>query len=175
MLDTSPPLLTRTNLLSTRTAVFSPCLTYRYHLQETWGPGPTQTWLMLNPSTADEMRNDPTVARCQKRAERGGFGSFGVLNLFALRSTDPKGLYCIPDPIGPHNTSTILQVAQATHTGGGQLVCAWGNHGAWQARADEILTILRTHAIPLFTLGTNANGSPKHPLYVPDKTPLTPF
>jgi hypothetical protein len=163
-------LLTKTNPLGTRSAVFSGCVTYRYRLQETWGKpeGATQSFLMLNPSTADEMRDDPTVARCHKRAISSGFARFEVINLFALRSTDPSELYKHPDPIGPHNDAAILACAHTTHHSGGQLICAWGNHGKFQSRAEHILGLLRHAGIPLFALKINQNGSPAHPLYLGD-------
>jgi hypothetical protein len=123
---------------------------------------------MLNPSTADEMRDDPTVARCHKRALRSGFARFEIINLFALRSTDPQGLYSHPEPIGPHNDAAILACAQTTLASGGQLICAWGNHGGFAARAAQVVTMLKAHNIPLYALKTNAGGSPAHPLYLPE-------
>lgn len=163
-------LLTKTNPLGTRSAIFSACQTYRYRLQETWGSatGPTLAFLMLNPSTANEMHDDPTVARCHKRAMQSGFARFEVINLFALRSTDPAQLYQHPNPIGPHNDAAILACAQATMASGGQLICAWGNHGKFTQRAEQVLTILRGANIPLLALKLNQNGSPAHPLYLPE-------
>jgi hypothetical protein len=171
---TMAELLTKTNPLNTRSAVFSACQTYRYRLQEVWGsPGlnggdPCQTFLMLNPSTADEMADDPTVARCHKRALTSGFARFEVINLFALRSTDPAALYKHANPIGPDNNTAILQCAQSTLASGGQLICAWGNHGQFKQRADDVMAMLRAAGIPLHALKTNKNGSPAHPLYLPE-------
>jgi len=93
-------------------ATFSDCRTYRYSLTRRWGDGEIQTWLMLNPSTADEVKNDPTVERCQRRAQQSGFGALEVVNIFALRSTDPSALYVDGiDPIGPDNDQYILDAA----------------------------------------------------------------
>jgi hypothetical protein len=162
-------LITKTNLLGTRSAVFSADEVHRYRLQETWADGgKTMSFLMLNPSTANEFTDDPTVARCHKRALRSGFDRFEVINLFALRSTNPKALYNHPDPIGPHNNQAILDCAKNTIQSGGQLICAWGNHGEFEARAQEVLALLKAAGIPLFALKTNQNGSPAHPLYLPD-------
>jgi hypothetical protein len=179
-------LITTTHPLLNRSAVFSPCRTYRYRLQETFvNPsrgrdggaliGPTQAFLMLNPSTADEMQDDPTVGRCHTRAIASGFARFEVINLFGLRSTDPQGLYSHPEPVGAHNDAAILECAQATLASGGQLVCAWGNHGAFAARAAQVVALLRAHHIPLHALKLNANGSPAHPLYLPASLVPVPF
>lgn len=167
-------LITKTNPLGTRSALFSACEAYRYRLQETWGAPQgqgqvrTQTYLMLNPSTADEMKDDPTVARCHKRALRSGFARFEVINLFALRSTDPNALYTHPMPEGPANDEAILTCAKTTMASSGQVICAWGNHGKFQKRADHVLGLLRQAQIPLYALKLNANGTPAHPLYLPE-------
>lgn len=175
-------LITKTNLTGTRQAVFSPCETYRYRLHEVFKPNPrpgqilrTQAFLMLNPSTANEMVDDPTVARCHKRAIAMGFEKFEVINIFALRSTDPKGLYNHPDPVGPDNNDAILACAKEAVASGGQVICAWGNHGLFATRAEEVLGLLRTAGIPLFALKTNRNGSPAHPLYLKDSLIPAPY
>ncbi|MCF6276041.1 MAG: DUF1643 domain-containing protein, partial [Robiginitomaculum sp.] len=77
----------------TRTAVFSDCRTWRYRLAQIWDESKEPLyWLMLNPSTADEVKNDPTVERCERRARMWGYGGSVVLNIFSYRATDPKDM-----------------------------------------------------------------------------------
>ena len=106
-------------------AVYSDCETYRYLLTRVWGPGPKALFVMLNPSTATEVQNDPTVERCERRARALGFGAFRVTNIFAYRATDPKVMRAAEDPVGPGNDAAIRQsIAWAD-----SIFCAWGNHG----------------------------------------------
>lgn len=90
-------------------AVYSDCQTYRYALTWQWAPGPRLLWVMLNPSTASELVNDPTVERCERRARALGFGGFRVVNLFALRATDPRALRLADDPVGPGNDPALAE------------------------------------------------------------------
>ncbi|OZA02269.1 MAG: hypothetical protein B7Y02_16985, partial [Rhodobacterales bacterium 17-64-5] len=82
-------------------AVYSECERYRYLLARVWGPGAKVMFVMLNPSTATEVQNDPTVERCERRARVLGFGAFCVTNIFAYRATDPKVMRAVADPVGP--------------------------------------------------------------------------
>jgi hypothetical protein len=117
---------------------------------------------MLNPSTADEIDNDPTVARCERRAMDLGYGGLEVVNLFALRSTDPEPLYTHPDPVGPENDKAILDAV----TGAGLVVCAWGKHGKLLQRAAHVLRLLRNAGVTVHCLKLNQDRTPTHPLYV---------
>ncbi len=84
------------------TALYSDCETYRYQLTRVWNaPGPRVLFVMLNPSTATEAQNDPTVERCERRARALGFGAFQVVNIFAFRATDPRVMRAASDPVGP--------------------------------------------------------------------------
>lgn len=143
-------------------ATFSPCRTYRYHLWRAWSDAPRAVFLMLNPSTADETVNDPTVERCERRARNGGYGGLVVVNLFALRSTDPAALYEHADPVGPDNDEHIAKSCQNA----GIVVCAWGTHGKHAKRADYVRSLLYYFDVVTHCLGENKDGSPKHPLYV---------
>ena len=88
------------------TAVYSDCESYRYLLTRVWNPqGQKALFVMLNPSTATEVQNDPTVERCERRARALGFGAFRVTNIFAYRATDPKVMRAVPDPVGPATSS----------------------------------------------------------------------
>lgn len=153
-------------------ATFSPCLTYRYTLWRWWDRSkPYWAFLMLNPSTADATNNDPTVSRCQGRARAAGAGGLAVVNLFALRSTDPAGLYTTDDPVGPENDSSILDVC----ANAGLVICAWGAHGKHLARAAHVTHMLKAAGVKPFALAVNADGSPKHPLYIAAANQPTPF
>lgn len=145
-------------------AIYSDCETYRYALTRIWDrTGARVNFLMLNPSTATEIQNDPTVERCERRARALGFGSFRVTNIFAYRATDPKVMRLAIDPIGPENDSAILDAAQWA----GQVVCAWGTNGAHLERGPKVLRLLQEKAkVPLYHLGLSKAGHPKHPLYI---------
>ena len=151
-------------------AIISKCGEYRYELmRQTRGGSGTLCWVMLNPSTADAAVDDPTIRRVTRFAEREGYLYIAVLNLFALRTTDPKDLRSHPDPIGPENDSSIKRWAQHS---GWPIVCAWGAGG--QKRAAEVLAGPLRNA-NLWCLGTTKDGSPRHPLYVRGDQPLVPF
>lgn len=151
------------DLFTTTGAVFTPCKRYRYRLWRTWDAGkPPLAMLMLNPSIADESQNDPTVERCQRRAITGGFGGLEVVNIFAYVSTDPAALYTVEDPVGTENDAAILDIVQKA----GMVLCGWGTHGRHVGRAKDVVALLRGAGVTPYCLGVNADGSPKHPLYV---------
>ncbi|MEM9433727.1 MAG: DUF1643 domain-containing protein [Pseudomonadota bacterium] len=145
------------------TAVYSPCERYRYTLTRIWDAnGPKIAFVMLNPSTATEMQNDPTVERCERRARSLGFGAFRVCNIFAWRDTDPFQMRKAHDPVGPANDAAILEA----QTWSDVLLCAWGTHGAHRDRGPEVVELLRAANAPLHHLGLSKAGHPKHPLYI---------
>ncbi len=143
-------------------AVYSDCERYRYLLTRTWGPGPKALFIMLNPSTATEVQNDPTVERCERRARALGFGAFRVTNIFAFRATDPKVMRAQADPVGPENDAAILKSVPWAD----MILCAWGNHGLYLDRGAAVTTLLRRTSAPLHHLGLTGHGQPRHPLYV---------
>ncbi len=144
-------------------AVYSDCESYRYMLTREWAPaGPRALFVMLNPSTATERQNDPTVERCERRARTLGFGAFRVVNIFALRATDPRKLRALADPVGPENDDAIRQSAPWAD----RIICAWGTHGAYRDRGAAVERMLRATGLPLFHLGLTRAGHPKHPLYI---------
>ena len=146
------------------TAVYSPCEAYRYLLTRVWNPeGEKALFVMLNPSTATEVQNDPTVERCERRARALGFGAFRVTNIFAFRATDPRVMRAVADPIGPGNDAAIADSAQGWAD---RIICAWGTHGAHLGRGAQVERSLRATGRPLFTLGLSQGGHPKHPLYI---------
>jgi hypothetical protein len=153
-------------------AWYSECSTYRYALTRAWKAGaPRLLWVMLNPSTASELRNDPTVARCENRARSLGFGAFRVVNLFAFRATDPRALRQVADPTGPENDRAVAEAADWADT----VLCAWGVHGALRSRDAEVVAMLRRGGHALWHLGLTKGGQPRHPLYLPKEAPLLPW
>ncbi len=144
-------------------AVYSPCEKYRYSLTRTWdAEGQRLLYIMLNPSKATELANDPTVERCERRARALGYGSFRVCNLFGLRETDPTRLKRARRPIGPDNPDQLAQALDWADA----VLCAWGVHGAHRDQASAVLPILQASGTPLLALGITKDGHPRHPLYV---------
>jgi len=145
-------------------AVYSDCERYRYSLTRVWNErGQRVHFVMLNPSTATETRNDPTVERCERRARALGFGAFRVTNIFAWRERDPRAMRAAPDPVGPENDGAIRDACHWAR----QTVCAWGLHGAHMDRGPTVARMLRDLGTPLYHLGLSKTGHPKHPLYIP--------
>jgi hypothetical protein len=145
-------------------AVFSACRRWRYLLWRRWDAArPVANFLMLNPSTADELRLDPSCTRARVYAERWGYGALIVTNLFGWRATDPEEMKAVRDPIGLGNDRAILRAARESAL----VVCAWGNHGAHMGRADTVRKLLRKAKIEARVLRMNAGGEPAHPLYLP--------
>lgn len=143
-------------------AVYSDCEAYRYALTREWAPGRRLLLVMLNPSTATETVNDPTVERCERRARAMRFGGFRVVNLFAFRATDPRALRTVADPIGPDNDATLHEGAAWADA----ILCGWGGHGALLGRDATVTAKLRAVERPLWHLGLTRQGQPKHPLYI---------
>ncbi len=145
------------------TAVYSDCERYRYSLSRVWDPaGRKALFVMLNPSTATEVQNDPTVERCERRARALGFGAFTVTNIFAWRDTDPRKMRAAADPVGPENDAAILQATREAD----QILAAWGTHGAHLGRGPAVEALLRGTGLPVHHLGLTKDGHPKHPLYI---------
>jgi hypothetical protein len=152
-------------------AKFSRCRKWRYLLWRRWADGPVANFLMLNPSTADEVRLDPSCTRARLYAERWGFGALVVTNLFGWRATDPDEMKAARDPVGLQNDKSILKAAQEADL----VVCAWGNHGAHLGRSATVVSILRKSRVTLHALRLNGNGEPAHPLYLPGALRAAPW
>lgn len=170
-----------------RTAEISLCLKYRYRLSRRWGKGSAALFVMLNPSTGDDTKDDPTISRCIAFARTWGHQALEIVNLCAFRSSHPDALYDVVDPVGPNNNAIIRETAEAVSRGRGKIIAAWGA----SVRFDEfappqlfgrdayVLEILRKHG-PVWCLGRTASGAPKHPLArgkhrVPDDFQPEPF
>jgi len=142
-----------------RSAKFSPCRRYRYTLWRHWG-GLTGyvAFIGLNPSTATETLDDPTIRRCMHYAQDWGFSGLCMLNIFAFRATLPKDMKAEPEPIGPENDLEIHLAA----AGAAMVVAAWGTHGKHLDRDRDVrLLVPKLHHLKL-----NSDGTPGHPLYL---------
>lgn len=143
-------------------AVLSECRRYRYVLWRTWNPElPRVLFVGLNPSTADEAADDPTVRRCVGFAKAWGFGGVIIANLFAIRSKTPKTIKLTADPVGPDNDAWLALLDRAATL----TVAAWGTNGTLHGRDQQVLRVLRSaHCIDRTTAGL-----PRHPLYAPGR------
>jgi hypothetical protein len=152
-------------------AKFSRCRRWRYLLWRKWSDGPVANFLMLNPSTADELKLDPSCTRARNYAEQWSFGALVVTNLFGWRATDPDHMKAARDPVGRGNDGAILRAARDADL----VVCAWGNHGLYLERAAEVTRMLRDSGVRLHVLRLNGCGEPAHPLYLPAKLRPAPW
>lgn len=165
-------------LLGSTGALFSDCMKYRYLLWRVWDDSlPRALLLMMNPSTADEVENDPTVERQIRRVlmwPEIGFqfkvGGLEVANAFAYRETDSTKLVGLHaggfDLVGPENNDALVDAARRAAV----VVCGWGQPGALGGRDQQVLGLLRANGVRPYALQINQNGTPRHPLYVSYKT-----
>lgn len=155
-------------------AVFSENRMYRYALRRQvspWTRGSkghvpghdTVLFVMLNPSTADEIQDDPTIRRCFGFAHRWGYKRLLIGNIFAYRATDPRELKIAHDPIGPLNNRWLAKLARDADL----VIAAWGTHGNLDRRHEEVLAMFGRMAVPLHALNVTKDGFPGHPLYRP--------
>ena len=157
-------------------AEFSDDRVYRYRLFRRW-PIPEAripyiaVFIGLNPSTADENVDDPTIRRCAGFAKRLGCAGLDMLNLFSYRATDPKAMKAAEHPIEPagtwHNDTVIREVEPNPET---IIIAAWGTHGSHLDRDKEVMHLLRHRSV--HCLGTTKDGFPRHPLYLKADSPL---
>ncbi|RLA16249.1 MAG: hypothetical protein DRQ61_12760 [Gammaproteobacteria bacterium] len=141
-------------------AYFSVCRKYRYSLWRSWDDSkPYAMFIGLNPSTADEKADDPTIRRCINFSKEWGFGGLYMVNLFAFRATKPSDLMRAVEPVGSDNDKQIKTLA----SNAGIVVAAWGNDGTYLHRSKEITKMLPN----LKCLKINKSGEPAHPLYQP--------
>lgn len=153
-----------------RTTILSPCRTYRYTLWREFDGLAGNGYAMfigLNPSTADEVEDDPTIRRCIAFAKAWGYGALCMTNLFAFRATKPVDMKNAIDPVGPNNDAHLVEMAQEA----GIVVAAWGTDGSHMGR-DKTVRILVPH---LYCLRKTKGGHPSHPLYLPGNLTPQPF
>jgi hypothetical protein len=156
-------------------AIYSLCMAYRYVLFRQWGgvEAKALTMIMLNPSTATEVQNDPTIERCERRARQWGFDALRILNIFAFRATNPADMREAADPVGPLNDHYIQAALLGRHQAA-QIVCGWGTHGDHLGRGERVMTLLQASGVEPVALRWTKHGHPQHPLYVGyDKLPVS--
>lgn len=146
---------------------FSPCRKWRYTLWRKWDEGffeEPKGYMMvigLNPSTADETKDDPTIRRCIAFAKQWGYNGLCMTNIFAWRDTKPEDMRKAEDPIGPANNHWLVECAQNADL----IVAAWGKHGTYLNRSKQVVELMPKGK--LVCLKKNEDGSPQHPLYIP--------
>ncbi len=149
-------------------AIFSEDRKYRYALWRVWNPARlVMGQISLNPSKADAIISDPTVTRGVVRADRNGFGGFIMTNLFALVSTDPTALLNNGNEVGEFTDYYIREMVKLTE----RQLCGWGSFKAVMNRAVVVYPLLTNP----YCLGVNADGQPKHPLYVGYDVPMVKY
>lgn len=145
-------------LIIDRSAKLSGCRNYRYALWRTWDKSkPRVLFIGLNPSTADEAKDDPTLRRCMNYAQAWGFGGVCTANLFAFRATEPSNMKKAKNPVGDENDKWLKQLVAES----GLIIAAWGNDGSFLNRSAQV----RKYLPELHCLKLNKSGEPAHPLY----------
>lgn len=156
----------RQPLCMTARAIFDPTGMYRYSLWREWCPDSLPVaFIMLNPSTADDRKDDPTIRRCIGFAHAWGFGALEVVNLFAYRATDSRKLIGVDDPVGPENDGYIMHAVERCS----YIVVAWGTKGVLLDRNRQVIRLLAGWR-HVGCLGVTKDGHPRHPLYVRGNT-----
>ena len=157
----------------------SSCMRYRYTLVRRFDvSNPTVlVYLMLNPSTANAKRDDPTIRRCIAFAKREDYGAMIVVNLYAYRATDPRELKVYASERGDITGSPLADVFIAEAVRGRDLVCAWGAYSSptFKQRVREVRAIVEPASRSVLCFGKAKNGSPRHPLMLPNNAELTPY
>lgn len=154
-----------------RTAIFSPCRKYRYTLEIEWSIGWKIHFIGLNPSTADECKDDNTVRKCKQFSKNWGAGGMVMTNIFGFRATDPNVMKAFNQPIDHidgRNDEILLSIADECPI----RVAAWGNHGRYLDRGLAVTNLFQTHGFKLRCFRKTKLGMPEHPLYIKYGTEL---
>lgn len=158
-----------------RAAEFSECRTWRYTLTRRWSfgfdPSRVVAFIGLNPSTADETLDDPTIRRCINFAHAWGMEAMIMLNLFGYRATRPGVMLAADDPVGEGNDAAIARVTSEV----GLVVGAWGANASHEIVRQRAEAVMQALSSPVFCLGKTKDGHPRHPLYVKGETVLEPY
>lgn len=156
------------DLSVSRGAIFSEDRRYRYALWRLWNPLlPILLSISLNPSTAGELSDDPTIARDTHRAYLYGFGGLFKGNLYGFVSTDPNRLLEDGDFVGLETDDYLRQMIALS----GRHLCGWGSFKPVTKRAPAVLRMIPEP----YCLGVNHDGQPKHPLYIGYDVPMMKY
>ncbi|MEV5348961.1 DUF1643 domain-containing protein [Streptomyces achromogenes] len=158
------------------TAVFGPRAIHRYALTRTWGPGTHAVFVLLNPSRATALQDDPTLRRLTAFARRERHGGLVLANAFAIRSTSPSVLdtrspAALAATVGTHNDELLRLLAREA----GDVIVGWGTWGRRLQRAAAVEELLTASGARLWALGVTKDGDPRHPLYLAKTAPLTRY
>ena len=149
-----------------KNAKLSKCRRYRFALWRVWDESkPHAMFIGLNPSTADENEDDPTLTRCISYAKSWGYGGVCMANLFSFRATEPKDMLAASDPVGRNNDKWLMILSNEADL----VIAAWGNTGGHMDRSKHVRQLLSN----LHCLKINKSGEPAHPLY--QKSTLEPM
>lgn len=155
---------------------FSACGLFRYDLVRLWDDTrPTFLIIMLNPSTADADKTDPTTTKCLHYANIQNCGRYVAVNLFGFRSPKPSVMKKATDPVGPDNDHWIESHLLIVKKYGGVVIVAWGNDGKHMNRDAAMMDMLDRMEIKPLCFGVNQNGTPKHPTYLAKNLELVPY
>ncbi len=144
---------------------------HRYWLLRKWDETlPTVVFCMLNPSTADDKKDDPTVSKCITLSTNNGYGTVVIVNLYAIRSSNPAAIQAAGDAVGQDNDIVITSMCDHR-----DVVCAWGSRASDPARIRHVRDIIKTCASKTLMIGRNQDNSPSHPLYAQSSAQFIPF
>lgn len=139
---------------------------FRDKLTRVWDADrPMLVVCMLNPSTADHRRDDPTVLALIHFAKLWGYGGLWVVNLYSLRTSSPTEMMRADDRIGPENAKAINAALDYARSNSSHVLAAWGNHGNFEGRAEWFCSVAaKIYHVDLLCLGTTSGWHPKHPM-----------
>lgn len=154
-------------------AIISDCGNFRYQLNRVWDESlPIVPFIMLNPSTADGNIDDPTIRRCVGFAKQWGYGGLIVVNLYALRATNPKSLLESVNPFGDDNQLYLEKIFNDYNL----IVAAWGNSSVLsKIQKSNKLPLKGLQCSKLHYIELSQDGTPKHPLYLKYTDSPKPF
>ena len=145
---------------------------FRYALWRIWQPsGDKLLFIGLNPSTGNDIKDDPTIRRMVGFAKSWGFGGLFVGNLFSFVSSDPARLFfemAREHTNGPADIALRRMRELCT-----LVVVGWGEVGKrCGSRPAEVLALIEK---PVHCIKANRSGEPSHPLYLRSSSQLIPY
>ena len=171
-----------------RNAGISPCGKYRHWLTREWGGrGEAARWAVftgLNPSTADDKVDDPTLKKMFGYAQRFSCNALLLINIADYRATNPQDMAAQGfaakslDMTGAVRAALAVVATSFRMRPMGPVIACWGHPPkAVQPLAGEMFDILKGAALlpRLQSFGVTAHGWPSHPLYLSKGAALLPY